>query len=397
MLSTLCIRATGFALAAQRAPRHLPVVVIRAGHVLEANPLARRAGVAIGMPLSAVRAVCAQAVVLQEDAEAAATLRERWLKRCSRLALATEPLDEHTALLDWRGFADEGRDAIHTLFAEARQAGVCLRMGYSVGRLSAQVALRLAQQGTSRALRVLAPPLFLALKQVPLALLPELYAPVVERCRRLGWRTFGDLFELPPTLIRQMIGEHALPVWYLAQGYDNAQVQPLYPPAEWKTDGDFPELLLEENVLATWQRVARSIAIHMQGRGVQTLRVHLQDADGHEQTCEATFPQPLSSPEAVYRQIHRLWQQRNPRLKPTRWKVCVRWSACGQPSQLLLDAQTTADLHATLTYLQQRFGARACFLWTEHEYDWRGRMRSYYGADNLALYQYRLGKEPEPV
>lgn len=393
MLSTLCVQTTGFALVAQRAPSHLPAVVLRAGHVLEANSLARRAGIVDGMPLSAVRAICTEAVILQEDAEAAASLRERWLKQCSRFALATEPLDEHTVLLDWRGFADRGRSAIKTLFAEAKRAGLSLRAGYSVGRLSAQVALRLAEQRVSRPLCVLAQPLFLTLKEVSLHLLPESCAPVVERCRRLGWKTFGDLLTLPATLIRQLAGEQALPVWYLAQGYDSAQVQPLYPPPEWQTCGVFPDLLLEDSVLATWQRVARAIATHMQGRGVEKLCLVLQDEHAHTQSLQAIFPQPHSSCEAIYTQICRLWQRRNRCLKPVRWGVRVQWSARRQTSQLSLDTHTPCyrELDATMHYLQQRFGTQACFLWKESDIDWKGRMRSYYGADNLALYQDRLG------
>lgn len=384
MLSTLCVRTTGFALAVQGAPRHLPAVVLRAGQVLEANTLARRAGVANGMPLSAVRAICADAVILQEDAETAASLRERWMRRCARFALATEPLDEHTVLLDWRGFADGGRSAIKTLVAEAKRAGLSLRLGYSVGRLSAQVALRLA-----RPLCVLPPPLSLTLQEVPLHLLPAPYAPVVERCRRLGWKTFGDLRSLSASLLRQMVGEQALPVWYLAQGYDSVQVRPLYPPPSWQTSGDFPPLLLEENVLATWYRVARAIATHAHGAGVEKLCLVLQDEHAHTQRLQATFPQPLSSCEAIYAQIRRLWQHRNQRFQPVRWRVYAQWSAQGKTPQLALDAPASCrrELDDTLRYLQLRFGTRACFLWNEHHLDWKGRMRYYYGADSLALYQ----------
>ncbi len=361
--------------------------------MLEANSLARRTGIVNGMPSSAVRAICADAVILQEDAEAAASLRERWLKRCSRFALATEPLDEHTVLLDWRGFADGGRSAIKTLVAEAKRAGLSPLLGYSVGRLSAQVALRLAEQRVSRPLCVLQQPLFLTLRDVPLHLLPESFAPVVERCKRLGWRTFGDLLTLPATLVRQMAGEQALPVWYLAQGYDSVQVQPLYPPPEWRASGDFPQLLLEENVLATWYRVARAIATYTHGGGVQKLCLVLQDEHAHTQSLQAIFPQPLSSCEAIYMQIRRLWQHRNRCLKPVRWRICAQWSAHRQASQLTLDTRTPChrELDVTLQYLQQRFGTQACFLWNEHDLDWKGRMRSYYGADNLALYQDRLG------
>lgn len=388
MLSTLCIQTTGFALAAQCAPQDSPAVVLRKGHVLEANSLARQAGIVTGMPLAAVRAICSHALVLQEDVEASMHLRDRWLKQCAHFALATEPLDEHTALLDWRGFADGGKNALKTLFLEAERAGLTLHAGYSVGRLSAQIALRIAQQRSSSRVFVLRPPLWASLCSLPLNLLPTQYASIVERCHRIGWKTFGDLFVVPCSLVKEFVGRDAVPVWYLAQGYDSSRVQPLYPPPQWRTGGDLPELLLEEYMQALWQRVSRQIASQVQGDGVEKLSLLLVNDRGERQNLCAVFAQPLFSQQALYAQIHRLWQKRNRHQKPVHWEVQVQWSRRQSVLQLSLDTPIPdgGNLDTSLRYLRERFGAQACFLWNDHHIDWCRRMRGYYEPWNLAAY-----------
>jgi nucleotidyltransferase/DNA polymerase involved in DNA repair len=388
-LNTLCIRASGFALSALQAPQDRPVVVLHEGRVVEANARAQSFGVRHSMPQSAVGAVCPHALCLREDVEATQQLYEQWMQRCSRLALATEPIDSHTVLLDWRGFGDSGRQAWRTLCSESQRMGVKLTAGFSAGRLSAQVAMRAAARKGVR-LKVLKPPLLLSLWSLPLQLLPEDYEGVVQRCLRMGWRSFGMLASQPIGQVRTLLGENALPVWYLAQGYDSPHVRALYPPPCWQTGNDLAETVTEEAVQALWKRVAREIAAKtsQRGQGIVEIRLTLDHEGGKRQNLHRPLPAPLSDERAIYSQINRLWQIRAPHPQPVRWQLRVVWSTASRPTQLDLETSVAqrGDLQAALAYLRRRFGGEACFPLAQLEPSWNERMRRYYEACNLSAY-----------
>jgi|GEM_PF-1078154 len=388
-LNTLCIRASGFALSALQAPPDRPVVVLHEGRVVEANARAQSFGVRHSMPQSAVGAVCPHALCLREDVEATQQLYEQWMQRCSRLALATEPIDSHTVLLDWRGFEDGGRQAWRTLCSESQRMGVKLTAGFSAGRLSAQVAMRAAARKGVR-LKVLKPPLLLSLWSLPLQLLPEDYEGVVQRCLRMGWRSFGMLASQPIGQVRTLLGENALPVWYLAQGYDSPRVRALYPPPCWQTGGEFADAITEEAVQTLWLRVAREIAakVPQRGQGIVEVRLTLTHEGGKRQNLHRPLPAPLSDERAIYAQINRLWQMRAPYPQPVRWQLRVVWSTASRPTQLDLETSVAqrGDLQAALAYLRRRFGGEACFPLAQLEPSWNERMRRYYEASNLSAY-----------
>jgi hypothetical protein len=389
-LNTLCIRASGFALSALQAPPDRPVVVLHEGRVVEANARAQSLGVEPLMPRSAVGAVCPHALCLQEDVEATQRLYEQWLQRCARLALATEPIAPCTVLLDWRGFEDGGRQAWRTLFSESQRMGITLTAGYSIGRLSAQVAMRAAAREGLR-LKILKPPLTLSLWSLPLQLLPADYEGVMQRCLRIGWRSFGVLASQPMTQVRTLLGENGLSVWYLAQGYDTPHVRALYPPPQWQTGGEFAAATTEEVVQALWRRVAHELAAKASqcGQGIVEVRLTLTHEGGKRQNLHRSLPVPLSDERAIYSQIHRLWQMRAPYPPPTRWEVRVVWSNTPSARQLEIDNSPIAghsDLQTALQYIQRRFGETACFLLAQHELRWNERMRRYYEAWNLSAY-----------
>lgn len=396
----LCVHTAGFALRAQGAPEHLPAVVLRDGYVVEANALAREMGVVPLVPRSAVSAICPQAVLLQEDVEAARQLRVRWLDRCARLALATEPIDENTLLLDWRGFADGGRGAIRTLFAEARRMGISIRAGHGVGRATAQIAVRAAEQ-SGRSLVVIGHPLRDSLWPLPLRLLSEVRASVVERCERLGWKRFGDLASVSLSTVRALVGEEALPIWYLAQGVDSARVAALYPPPQWERQGDFDHPLTEESVRFTWYQVAAALAHQSRqlGRGIAEIHLLLVDERGGKHNLQRILRDSISDEQAIYAQILRLWQTRPASLPPISWRVRAVWASRCRAQQMQIDTSSLArrEMEHTVQFLQRRFGKRACFLLSQQEPDWSRRMRSYYEPTNLSVYHSGNGLEPPPV
>jgi nucleotidyltransferase/DNA polymerase involved in DNA repair len=365
------------------------VVVLHEGRVVEANARAQSFGVRHSMPQSAVGAVCPHALCLREDVEATQQLYEQWMQRCSRLALATEPIGSHTVLLDWRGFEDSGRQAWRTLCSESQRMGVKLTAGFSAGRLSAQVAMRAAARKGVR-LKVLKPPLLLSLWSLPLQLLPEDYEGVVQRCLRMGWRSFGMLASQPIGQVRTLLGENALPVWYLAQGYDSPHVRALYPPPCWQTGNELAETVTEEAVQALWKRVAREIAAKtsQRGQGIVEVRLTLTHEGGKRQNLHRPLPAPLSDERAIYSQINRLWQIRAPHPQPVRWQLRVVWSTASRPTQLDLETSVAqrGDLQAALAYLRRRFGGEACFPLAQLEPSWNERMRRYYEASNLSAY-----------
>ena len=388
-LNTLCIRASGFALSALQAPQDRPVVVLHEGRVVEANARAQSFGVRHSMPQSAVGAVCPHALCLREDVEATQQLYEQWMQRCSRLALATEPIDSHTVLLDWRGFEDSGRQAWRTLCSESQRMGVKLTAGFSAGRLSAQVAMRAAAREGLR-LKILKPPLLLSLWPLPLQLLPADYEGVVQRCLRMGWTSFGTLASQPIGQVRTLLGQNGLSVWYLVQGYDSPRVRALYPPPCWQTGGEFADAITEEAVQTLWLRVAREIAakVPQRGQGIVEVRLTLTHEGGKRQNLHRPLPAPLSDERAIYSQINRLWQIRAPHPQPVRWQLRVVWSTASRPTQMELEASVAhrSDLQAALAYLRRRFGGEACFPLVQLEPSWNERMRRYYEASNLSAY-----------
>jgi len=385
----LCVSAQGFALSAQGAPRDVPAVVLRHGRVVEANSLARGQGIATMLTTSAVKALCPSAVLLEEDAEAALQQRERWLKRCARWALAVEPLDEHTSLLDWSGFADGGRQALVALLEDTRTMGVEVAVGWGVGRLSARIALRRALRG-GRRVSAIHKPLQESLWHLPLSLLPETYAETVEQCRRVGWKRFGALGQVSLQQAVALVGRHVAPVWYLVQGQDDSRVQALYPPPEWRWAGDFPDGLTEEMASALWHRLSLQIERRLRDRSAVGTRLELGVLYCNTlwERWEAMPMPPLQRAQDIASQLGRLWWKRRRQLCPLRWRVRVVWetnSCCLQP---VLQERTSphGDLHATVQYLASRFGLRACFRPTLSHSSWNRQMRRFYEPHDLSLY-----------
>ncbi len=388
-MKTLCVYASGFMLSAYRAPEDAPAVVLRNECVVEVNGTARQMGVAPGMVVSAVKAICPRAVFLQDDESAGISQRERWLKRCARWALAVEPVDEQVTLLDWRGFADGGRAALSALLADGEAMGLDVAVGCGEGRLSAQVALKYALQSGRRAVAV-AQPLSERLARLPLRLLPDSYAGVVERCWRLGWKTFSALQTVSLSQATALAGRDVAPVWYLAQGYDYPRVQAIYPPPEWQSAGDFPEELTDEMVSALWCRLAVQVEKRLRecSAGATQIELRLHYQNGASQRWEALPHPPIQCARDIAFHLMRLWCRRQPSLRAIRWQVRVVWEMNSPFAQRSMEETSCrhTDLQRTLQSLHVRFGERACFRLTPFHDDWNRLMRRFYEPSDLSLY-----------
>lgn len=365
------------------------MVVLHGEQVVEVNTSARRFGIAPGFPVSAVMAICPQMVLVDGKAEDAGRQRERWLRRCAQWALAVEPIDENTTLLDWRGFADGGREAFRALLAEAQTMGITVTAGYGVGRLSAQVALRKALC-SQRTLSMIPKPLSESLMRLPLNLLPDEYADLVERCGRMGWKRFDMLSRVSLQQAVALVGKGIAPAWYLVQGHDNPSVRALYPPPEWERRGEFVHALTEEMVSALWHHTAQLAEHHLRAHSGVAKRLELSVgyANGTRESWECLLMPPIQEATHIARHIVRLWGKRQRQLRPARWRLCIVWEPDSRSWQMALQEVPSphGELQDTVRFLCARFGAQACFRLTQPYSDWNRQMRRFYEPHDLSLY-----------
>jgi DNA polymerase-4 len=229
----------------QRRHAHLagrPVAVVAGGRVVGVSPEAAARGVAVGARAVRVKHACPEAEVVDRDAAVC-----RSFAACAwDICADHSPLVEPAADADDEAFVglacawpDPPRDEVARLVAAISAAlGVRAVAGLSATRLVARLASAAAAAsgdgdgaGDGDGVVVVPPgdeAAFLA--PLPVESLWPLGDVAIERLRRLGLHTVGEVAAIPAAVLERRLGPVGRRAAALSHGRDRQPVMPLHPP-----------------------------------------------------------------------------------------------------------------------------------------------------------------------
>ena len=270
------------------------LVIHREKRVIDADSVARERKVAVGQSLAEARALAEGASFITFDPEAYRAAQTEWLTRCAQATHRLEPADFHTAFLDLSLHPDPLR-----VLRNLTEILPPFRVGLGRSRWVAEVAVEFDRPDQTS--------LYDALFVADLSVHRLLPATPEERDRLhfLGYRTIGDVAQIPLEVLRAQFGESAHRILSAAKGGGDAQVHAQWPPRSVSAFLAFDgppecESVLREGLKALASDAAEELD-RRDLRGDQVI-LHLETETGIE-TRQRTFTKSLQSIGSIYTAI----------------------------------------------------------------------------------------------
>jgi DNA polymerase-4 len=270
-----------------------PLIVVRDRQVLDANPMARHRGVAVGQGERQAKALVDGLIARPWQADRYAELRNAWLDVCTEFTGVIEPEDQHAASLDLSGHPDPLDVAERMVRALTRLGMGHVRYGIAPSKWIAHMA---ALQQDAR-WSVDDPAAFLAPLPV-LGLLP-IASELRERLHFLGYREIGDLAQIPLATLRNQFGDEGMRIRQAALGALFDPVAARYPEGSLRDcfifDGPVDSSEMIENAL---DALAKRVGVRLAEGAWQSGKVRLtvEDEEGNRTNVERKFTKPLRCP-----------------------------------------------------------------------------------------------------
>ncbi len=356
-----CVRVPWFAAAAavrcEPALAERPLAVVRgappAGHVVEANAVARQHGVVPGMTEAQARARCATLVRRPDSARVQASAQQALLGAALGVSPRVEDGGPGLAYVELTGLARLFGDAAaigERLVRAARAVGLDVRVGVA----STRVAARVASHGPAR-VRVVAA----AEEQAVLAAAPldVLALPADLRATLAGWgiRDLGGLAALPRRGVAARLGRRGLVAQDLARGVDREPFRPWTPPPFWEEARD---LDWEVTALPALMEVVRGVIGRLTARlaaahlAMDAVEVRLGLSSGARVERTVALAHPTGDPEVALTLVRRDLEARPPAAPVVAVAVSAR-PIPPRPGQAML-GQPPAPLERDLAALLGR-------------------------------------------
>jgi len=282
-------------------------------------------GVSVGMTVQAGRSLCGDLRIFPYDRPAyeivARPIRDLIATESDRV----EPASPEICYVELQGGREVVVDRLRRLVEMiASLIGLAVRAGVARSKF---VALRAAQYRLPDVVLVISPGderLFLG--GTPLGALvpylPKLDLKSRSQLDRIGVKTLGDIWSLPPARLPRVLQRIGYQLRQLAQGFDGDPVRPLWPPrrivartsftdsvedGDAYSDGVEDLTVIELRLRKMAEVVAEKLgAKHEYAREI-TLRIGLRDGTFFTQTERLVMPEALASPlhRAGLRQLQR--------------------------------------------------------------------------------------------
>ncbi len=199
-------------------------LVVRDRLILDCDEPAKTAGVVVGMPVSKARLLLPRAQVIPWQAEWYCQITKKWLDVCAKYSGVIEPVDQHEAYLDLSNHPNPAGIHSDLIRALKEVAGSPIRSGSGQFKWLADLSIHFGES----ALAVIAPDAFLA--PLPIEQLSPIAVEHRERLLFLGYRTAGEVAQLPLEILQGQFGNLALTIQQVATGRFGDEVAALYPP-----------------------------------------------------------------------------------------------------------------------------------------------------------------------
>lgn len=269
-----------------------PVAVVRDGIVLDLNPIARQRGISVGMESRTARAIAHEIEILQWEADPFREEQERWLELCTEFTGIIEPDDQHSTYLDLSGHpnpTDVAEKLVRTLVAKT---GLAVRYGAARSKWLAQLSSDVGDCGVA----IRDPREFLT--SLSVSRLTPLQPETRERLIFLGYRTVGQLFDIPPEILRQQFGQESLLIERAAKGELTDAVLPVYP-----KDSIIESLIFEgpvellETLDQAFKDLAQRVGIRLAERSLQGQELEVSlELEERQKHLKRRFSKPIHNP-----------------------------------------------------------------------------------------------------
>jgi nucleotidyltransferase/DNA polymerase involved in DNA repair len=273
-----------------------PLVIVRDKVVLDASPLAIQRCVEVGMSLRQAKSIVFDGIFEEWNPDDHRVNQKNWLDVCCEFTDVVEPVEQHTAFVDLSAHPDP-HDILERLIRRLVQITGCpIKCGQARTKWIAQVAIG---KGDANFLEDLSTQELTPVK-------PEHR----ERLDRLGYRTVGQVAELPLKILQSQFGEDAPTIYQAVRGGCVEAVKALYPEqciAErfvFKDPTDATESI--SNVLA---RLSERLSAKLCKNDLQgsDLRIFVVKEDAEDNvTLARHFAKPMQSRASVQFALNRM-------------------------------------------------------------------------------------------
>lgn len=276
----------------------VPQVCLRQHRVFDLNSAAWLKGVTLGMQRHQVKVLAPECVYV--DYLPDQTRAEKWWDVCAEFSDTVEPLQEHAVAVDLSRHPDAYSTASQLIgLLETLGLG---RLKSGIGR-SKWLARLSADLG--RALEPMHPSFLAALSVTHLLPVSE---DIRQRLMFLGYKTTGEVADIPTQVLLIQFGKEGYRVQAAAQGTLQDAVAQLYPPGQIVQHLSFSEGLenfeqLNNGVFKLVNRVATQL------EGKQSCELILEwEQDGRTTVRKRTFKRPIQDKATLLASVKSLMQ-----------------------------------------------------------------------------------------
>lgn len=350
----------GFYAATQA--RKLPagaLAVLRTRSVLDSNAAARSMGIVQGIAASEARYAARGEHVRFIDyrSEDYAEDARSWLDVCAEYTSVIEPLDPHCAYLDLDALPAP-HEVAEPLGADLYNAiRLCPQIGIAGSRLVARLAGRALLPGQDAAF----------LSALPIESLWPVAIEQRKRLRFLGYRTIGEVANLPSSLLKKQFGVQGTSILRCAMGIDESRVRALYPPEEIAAKFYFPQPAKNDAEIETaLLAMANELESKLAARGAQTRKIALKVMFERREECAVrTFNRPMRSAGALLTGIRLTLRQVEIEEDVATLLVQSIYEPSTDAQYAIEIDKSGSDASPAIARLKETFGANAIFSATE--------------------------------
>ncbi len=289
----VCVRLSHFYVADLMAE---PAIVVRNKAVLDATPLAIKHGITLGMSLGLAKTLLSKGApegkrIVGWNPEDYEEAQVRWLDKCLPFTDVIEPIDQHEAFLDLSSHPSPEK------VLESLELPPNARFGIAKVKWLARAALDLDDP---HQFAYYAPRLFVS------TLPTDMLAPVLPESRTrlkfLGYRTAGEVADLPLETLRMQFGREALTIWQAARGRSGKPVEAQYPHASVAFRIYFESAIEStETIDLAISEIAGQLAEKLEARDLQSsmMRLWIGYENEPEELIEREYAKPMQSANSI--------------------------------------------------------------------------------------------------
>lgn len=354
-----------------------PLAIVRNRIVLDSNRAARRKSVFQGMTVRQVRTL-AQDCELKDWSEDEYEERQRqWLDICAEFTGIIEPIDQHIAALDLSAHPNR----LDITEALIRRLATHLNIPLKYGSSTSTWIARLAAEREDAGLAHEDPKSFLA--SIPVRRFLPIPQEHRERLMFLGYRTIGQVAQIPLPVLKQQFGDLGHTISQAARGGYTEPVRPLYPPNSLRECILFESPIEDLEVMQeTLKVLAQRIAVRLEGRQSSNMELIVEMEDSTIHINERSFTKPIYSFVSALAALRLLFPDLTAPEEETEARcgfaalrvTLTEIEPIRQRQHLLIEAKTRPAVKSAVHYIQNTFGEGAIKLASQVEVPRRERV-----------------------